>query len=134
MDNQTLAEEKLAMDKRKQAAETAKANREKAKEAAAAEEAENSSVLDTLLEKLRNGDNVGRKARRARPSASARPSAPLNLTPDGLLASGNDTVDLARDMLARLKSDGFDTLIPSSPTAKSMPNRRSRRRAPSGTS
>lgn len=119
------------MERRKQAAEAAKANRDKAREAAVAEDAENSAVLDNLLEKLRNGDNVGRKARRTRPSTGSRSSGPLNLASDGLLASGNDTADLARDMLARLKSDGFDALISSTPTVPTTPHRRSRRRAPS---
>ena len=40
--------------------------------------------------------------------------------------SGDETVDIARDMLMRLKSDGFDALTPSTPTAASM--RRSRRK------
>lgn len=113
------------MEKRKQAAEEAKLNRERAKEAASAAD-ENTDVLDNLLEKLRNGDNIGRKARRARPSAASRPAAPLDLSAGAL---GNDTADLARDMLARLKSDGFDAgLPPTSPTSSTAPPRRSRRR------
>lgn len=117
------------MEKRRQAAEEAKLNRQKAKDAAASEDADNTAVLDTLLDKLRNGDNIGRKARRARPSTSSRPAAPLDLVAASMLApgTGNDTVDLARDMLARLKSDGFDALPATSPTAPTAP-RRSRRR------
>ena len=130
VDNQSILEERLAMEKRKQAAEEAKLNREKAKEEAAAEDAENTAVLDTLLDKLRNGDNIGRKARRTRPSVTSRPAAPLDLSAASLLVSGtgNETVDLARDMLARLKSDGFDALPATSPTAPTAPRRRSRRR------
>lgn len=117
------------MEKRKQAAEQAKANRDKAKANAPGDDAENTSALDSLLEKLRNGDNVGRKARRTRASAANRPSTPLDLSAASLLASSGrtDTVDIARDMLARLKSDGFEALVPTSPTASTAP-RRTRRR------
>ncbi|THG99732.1 hypothetical protein EW026_g2656 [Hermanssonia centrifuga] len=133
-DNQSIFEERTAMEKRKQAAEEAKARRENAKAQAAVQDSEDTSILDNLLEKLRNGDSVGRKARRARPSTANRPVAvPLNLDANGLLAAGtgNDTADLARDMLARLKSDGFDAL-PVSPTTANPP-RRTRRRAPTST-
>jgi cytokinesis protein len=119
------------MEKRKQAAEEAKANRAKAREAASAEDDENSAVLDTLLEKLRNGDNVGRRARRARTGAGSRPSVPLNLDTDSLLSAGktgSDTADIALNMLAQLKSNGFEAITPGSPTASSVPNRRTRRR------
>ena len=60
-----------------------------------------------------------------------RPSAPLTLTTDALLESssnGSDTVDIARDMLARLKSDGFEAVTPTSPLP--TPARRSRRARP----
>lgn len=122
----------MAAEKRKQAAVEMKANRDKARAEAAAQGNEDTSVLDTLLEKLRNGDSVGRK-RRAR-NSERRPAAPLELKAETLLLadSGNDTVDLARDMLAQLKSDGFDALTPTSPTSANAP-RRSRRRAPSTT-
>lgn len=97
------------------------------------EDAENSAVLDNLLEKLRAGDNIGRKGRRTRPSASSRPSGPLTLNTEDVLAggnTGNDTADLALNMLAQLKSNGFDAITPSSPTSSSTP-RRPRRRRPS---
>jgi cytokinesis protein len=129
-DNQSILEERLALEKRKAAAEEAKLNRVRAREAAAVDDAENDAVLDNLLAKLRNGDNVGRKARRTRQGAANRPAAPLDLSGASLLASGtgNETVDLARDMLARLKSDGFDAITPTSPTTSIAPHRRSRRR------
>lgn len=116
------------MEKRRRAAEEAKLNREKAKEAASAEDAEDTAVLDKLLARLQDPDMVGRRARRTRPSVTSRPAPPLNLSTTSLASSGsgNDTVDLARDMLARLKSDGFDALP--SPTAPTAPQRRSRRR------
>ncbi|KAF8061453.1 hypothetical protein FPV67DRAFT_279876 [Lyophyllum atratum] len=121
-ENQTAADERLAVEKRKQVIEEQKQNREKALNDAMPDE--NSDVLDTLLEKLRNGDTVGRRARRTRPTADARPPAPLSLTLENSLPSG-DTVDLARDMLARLQSDGFTA--PISPTAPVTQRRRRRR-------
>jgi cytokinesis protein len=125
MDNRTAAEERLAVQKRKQAAEDAKANRKKVTEEALAQEAEETAALDNLLEKLRNGDNVGRRARRPRPSvASAREPTLLSL-PDKdkdlpPIALGGTTADIARGMLEQLKTNGFV-----SPTiASSAPKRR----------
>lgn len=117
------------MEKRRQAAEDFKASRQKAAEEAPGQEHEDTSILDDLLEKLRNGDSVGRKARRTRPSTASRPGRPLNITTDALVGSGsgNDTADIARDMLARLKSDGFSTLAPVSPTTLSATRRKSRK-------
>ena len=66
MENRTAAEEKATLKKRRQAAEEAKASRKKATEEAQSQEAEETAALDNLLEKLRNGDNVGRRTRRAR--------------------------------------------------------------------
>jgi cytokinesis protein len=91
--------------------------RQNAKDASIREEDE--SVLDNLLEKLRNGDTVTRRARRARPKPDARPLVPQ------LDATG----DVARDMLAALQADGFGTL---SPTVPSAPRRRTRRRTDLG--
>lgn len=122
MDNETAAGEKLAVEKRRKAQEEVKLNRQKALDAAPPDD--DSDVLDTLLEKLRNGDAVGRRARRTRPGATTRPSAPLSLTLDSSLPTG-DTVDLARDMLARLQSDGFQ--MPASPTVPVSQRRRRRR-------
>jgi len=133
MDNRTAAEEKLALDKRRQAAEDARANRKKVTEEALAQEAEETAALDNLLEKLRNGDNVGRRARRARPSAAnAReltlPPPPVkdkDLPP--VSALGGTTADIARGMLEQLKTNGFvsETFTPLSPAlASSAPKRR----------
>lgn len=125
----SIAEEREAVEKRRQAAEESRANRAKQKEANQEQTEEDNAALDNLLEKLRNGDSVGRKARRARKSTATRQTtAPLTLNTDILLTtkSGDETVDIARDMLMRLKSDGFDALTPSTPTATSM--RRSRRK------
>lgn len=92
------------------------------------------AVLDTLLEKLRNGDSVGRKSRKnRRPNGSNAPPLPdistikgphdVNFEPT-LPEAGDKTVDLARDMLAALKSDGFEAFTP---TTSSRPDRTSRR-------
>ena len=119
------------MQKRKQAMEESKITRQKAQEASSngtpGQEDEDTSVLDTLLEKLRNGDTVGRRAGRARRAAENRPAVPSSLTADGTPApDANDTADIARDMLARLQSDGFQAFTPSSPTTG--PRRQTRRR------
>ena len=132
MENRTAAEEKAALEKRRQAAEEAKANRKKVSEEAQAQEAEETAALDNLLEKLRNGDNVGRRARRARPSAistSTReptlPPPPDKDTPPAL-ALGGTTADIARGMLEQLKTNGFvsESFAPLSPTTQSAPRRR----------
>ncbi|KAH9927040.1 hypothetical protein B0H21DRAFT_763729 [Amylocystis lapponica] len=109
---------------------TRRKNRELITEGTADQDDEDTSVLDTLLEKLRNGDNVGRKSRRARSKGSRRSTAPPPLSTDILLGpdSGTDTADIARDMLARLKSDGFSTVTPVSPTGPSATRRTRRRR------
>jgi len=120
-----MAEERLATEKRKQAAEELRVNREKAMEAAS----ENADVLDSLLEKLRNGDTVGRKSRRrggAGTAAESRPAVPTTLQLDSN-ASG-DTADIARDMLAQLQSNGFVAAQPSSPSPVPSTSQRRRRR------
>ncbi|KAJ3474158.1 hypothetical protein NLI96_g12622 [Meripilus lineatus] len=128
-DNQAIADERMAMEKRKQAAEEAKASRQKAADEAASQKTADSEALDSLLEKLRAGDGVGRKARRPRPSAANKAPSPLSLnTPSSLDSSSDDPANLARDMLARLKSDGFEALMPSTPTASSSSRRRTRRK------
>ena len=128
-ENISIQEEREALEKRRQAAEDARANKLKHQETAPEQTEEDNAALDNLLEKLRNGDTVGRKARRTRKSVAARQTtAPLTLNTDVLLTakSGDETVDIARDMLMRLKSDGFDALTPSTPTVSSM--RRTRRK------
>jgi cytokinesis protein len=119
------------MQKRKQAMEESKITRQKAQEASVDEvpgqEDEDRAALDTLLEKLRNGDTVGRRAGRARRGAENRPAVPSSLNTDGILAPDvNDTADIARDMLARLQSDGFQTFT--STLSSTGPKRQTRRR------
>lgn len=87
---------------------------------------EDNAVLDNLLEKLRSGDTVTRRAR-ARPKPDTRPVVPPLDTSTHL-----DTADVARDMLAQLQRDGFGTSIASSPTISSAPRRRVRRKTDLG--
>lgn len=101
---------------------------------AVAQEAEETAALDNLLEKLRNGDNVGRRARRTRPSAASMSTRepPLLQLPDKdkelspVSALGGTTADIARGMLEQLKTNGFvsETYTPLSPTTPSAPRRR----------
>lgn len=120
-----MAEERAAIEKRRAAAEENKANRQKAQDAAVPNE--NDDVLDTLLEKLRNGDTVNRRTRRNRSGADRRPSVPQSLNVEGETPG---TADVARDMLARLQSDGFVT--PASPTVAVSQRRRRLRDMASG--
>nr|GAT61284.1 predicted protein [Mycena chlorophos] len=119
-ENQTLAEERMAMEKRRQAADEIKASRQKILDEAGTNEADD--VLDTLLEKLRNGDAVSRRTRRARGNG---PGVPASLSLDAETPA--ETADVARDMLARLQSDGFVTPTPASPTIAVAQRRRRRR-------
>lgn len=109
----------MAAEKRRLAVNEVKTNREVPPDPLRTEDA---SVLDNLLEKLRNGDIVGRRQRRTRPSVD-RNEAPLPLSFDG-------SVDIARDMLAQLKSDGFETSHPL--TSPAIPARRRRPRPDKG--
>jgi cytokinesis protein len=126
-ENLTAAEEKRALERRRQAIEESKANRQNELEGAAPDEDHN--ALERLLDTLRNGDTITRKARRRRPGSEKNSTATANLTLD-VLAPGNDTTLTARDMLARLQSDGF--VPPPSPTVSTHQRRRRRRieRAP----
>ncbi|TFY51954.1 hypothetical protein EVJ58_g10285 [Rhodofomes roseus] len=104
-DNQAIAEERLAAEKRRHAAEESKANRQKAIDNAAADESEDTAVLDNLLEKLRSGDTASRKARRTRPNTVARPAAPLSLDPEALLDVGSALIHRLRLALQPLKGE-----------------------------
>lgn len=110
-----------------------KATRDRAREAATPGDLEDTSALDDLMNKLRAGDSVGRRTRRARPSRSGSNAvAPsLSVNPETLPSphlGGVDAADLAIDMLATLKSDGF-VPTPTSPTGSSsaLPTARRRR-------
>lgn len=69
-------------------------------------------MLDDLLDKLRSGDTIaGRRTRRQRPGPPSRTPGPITLPTGG----EGDAADIAKDMLARLQSDGFDAKVPLSP-------------------
>ncbi|KAF8803585.1 hypothetical protein BYT27DRAFT_7225940 [Phlegmacium glaucopus] len=119
LQNQTIAEEKSALERRRQAHEESRSNRQKEREAAD----EDGGALEKLLTDLRNGDTISRKARRRRPAPNGHllSALPLNLDSP---TSSNDTSHIARDMLARLQSDGFVATPPS----VAVQHRRRRRR------
>ena len=115
------------MEKRKRHAEEMKASRLAADSTASSSEPADTSALDNLLEKLRNGDSVGRKARRNR---VITPTPVITSETASDLVNG-DPSDLAKDMLARLKSEGFDgplSPIPPSPRSMRHQSRRNRLR------
>jgi cytokinesis protein len=89
-ENQTAAEEKAAVEKRKQAMAKSRQLRQNAKDAGPKEE--DDAVLDNLLEKLRSGDTVTRRARRGRPKPDTRPIIPPLAT-----AAPFDTTVLCRN-------------------------------------
>ncbi|THH08533.1 hypothetical protein EW145_g2635 [Phellinidium pouzarii] len=122
MDNRSAQEERNAAERRRKAAEESKANRSMKNTEGNSLETGDNAVLDTLLEKLRNGDSVGRKSRRSR-RTNGKTAVPLRINVDAndtittgahadVPAAEDKTVDLARDMLAALKSDGFEAFNP----------------------
>jgi len=112
MENQHTDNEKVAVQKRKAAAEEMKASRERKMAPD-----ENSDALDHLLAELRNGKTVSRKARRARPTAATEIIQPPS----------EDPVDAAQALLAQMQ--GLDAFMPQPPSIP--PPRRRRRRKPS---
>jgi cytokinesis protein len=113
------------LEKRRQQAEQARAARAQASEGADDHKAQED--MDTLLSKLRAGDSVGRKTRRNRVggngSKSNVPSA-TRLVPQLTGPGVGEAADIAKDMLAALKMDGFSAnSVPPSPNpAISSPN------------
>lgn len=116
-------EEKLAVEKRKQAMEENKAQRLKAQESSGVDE-ESNAVLDNLLQMLRNGESI-RKGKKQTRHDRSRPSVPITLNLETGEQTG-DAADVARDMLARLQSDGF--VMPPSPLPPSTSSQRRERR------
>ena len=110
-----MADERAAMERRKQQAEDVKAARSKVEPA----EAEDTTMLDTVLKKLKAGESVKSNRRTKRPERAARPAPPpLFMLSD----NGDNAGDLARGMLAALGSDGFGPtappITPMSPTKR----------------
>ena len=118
-----MAEEKLALERRRQAHEESRLNHHKEREATADEDG---GALEKLLINLRNGDTISRKARRRRPAPESQLLTPLPSNIDGSTPS-NDTSNIARDMLARLQSDGFAAIPPTVTTQHRRRRRRTER-------
>lgn len=114
MDNRTAAEERSAAEKRKHAAEELRATRDKAAEMTP----ETADALDSLLEKLRNGETIRRGHQRSRPNPTPAAVVPLNM----------DNPNFALDLLASMQSGGFELPVPSSPTFAASQRRRRNRR------
>jgi len=117
-ENHAWTEEKLAVERRKQALEE-RTNR--LRTAAAPGEDDNEGALDRLIQSLKNGKVKHR--RRRRPTDAANTT--LSSEPDV-----NDSTYNARDMLAQLQAGGF--IAPSSPTISSFTQRRRHRRTERG--
>ncbi|KAJ8597357.1 actin-binding FH2 [Rhizopogon salebrosus TDB-379] len=109
-ENQTTAEERAAVEKRKQAMAESRQLRQNAKDAGPKE-----------------ADDATRSSPDTRPIIP-----PLDTATPFDTTAPPDTVDVARDMLAQLKRDGFGISIPSSPTVSSAPRRRTRRKTDLG--
>jgi len=112
-----VEEEKAAGERRKQQQVEMKA----AKAQADAEKTQETAMLDSILEKLRNGESVKGRNKRSKPSIGARPTpAPLIAMPD---------FPDARGMLEALQSGGFQpSQVPTSPTKGDRSIRRARLR------
>lgn len=120
-DNQTAAEEKLAVERRRQVMAQSRLQKQNVQEQL--DPQDDPTALDNLLENLRKGGTVPRRSRRARPGKSE--AGPLiSLATDG----DADTAHIAQNMLAALQANGFGpSSLPSSPTT-TAPRRRTRRR------
>jgi len=139
MENQNWADERAQVEKRRRAAEEARATRVAALAKGGSSEIPRED-MDTLLAKLRAGDSVGRKTRnRSKLSAPAKSRPSVTAVPEVVEKDEDkkdgDTADMAKNMLAALKKDGFT--ISTAPAASgTSPNasqtytsRRSRLRA-----
>jgi cytokinesis protein len=104
--------------------EESRAQRLKAAESSSVDE-ESNAVLDNLLQMLRNGESIRKGNKKSSRQDRPRPSMPVTVDLETGNASG-DAADVARDMLARLQSDGF--IMPPSPSPASTSQRRTRRR------
>lgn len=104
------------MEKRKQAFEENKVNRQK--ELAAVGVDDGDDALERLIAGL-HGDTITRKARRRRPGAGETTASNF------AIETGNDASYVARDMLAQLQSQGF--VAQPSPTISTAQRRRRRR-------
>lgn len=127
-ENVSAAEEKAAADKRRQYVDELRATR--AQNASNMPEGHAREDMDTLLDKLRAGDSVGKKNRRNR-GAAGRQSISIapRIAPQVTGGSG-EAADIAKDMLAALKKDGLTSpsATPNVPSSQVTKPRRSRLR------
>ncbi|CAE6358045.1 unnamed protein product [Rhizoctonia solani] len=132
-DNRTAAEEKIVAEKRRQYAEESRLARQRAREDEVIRDPQDAAILDTLLERLRNGDTMPRKSRRTRPSVHRLPAAltvmgttvgsdtalselgvnTSAMKSDDAIAPAEVVADKAKDMLAELQQAGFGAPLPS---------------------
>lgn len=131
--------EKEAFERRK-AEEEAKLNKSAMK--IDLTDAKATSELDDLLKKINEGVIIGKHSRRNR-RAKGKPGTSLRVNVDGASAGGerleivplpvgDKTADLARDMLAALKSDGFEAFTPTTSKFDRDTRRKSRKRLQAG--
>ncbi|QRW27647.1 cytokinesis protein sepA [Rhizoctonia solani] len=142
-DNRTAAEEKVVAEKRRQYAEESRLARQKAREEETVRDPQDAAILDTLLERLRNGDTMPRtrKSRRTRPSVHRLPAALTMagsttvsegalsgigdnagaMKSDDAIAPAEVVADKAKDMLAELRQAGFGASLPSPNSMGTLP-------------
>ena len=113
VENQSWAEERAQIERRRRAAEEARATREATVTKGSSTETARED-MDTLLAKLRAGDSVGRKTRnRSKLSAPAKSRTSVTTVPEvmeeGEDKKDSDAADIAKNMLAALKMEGFTT-------------------------
>ncbi|TIB07010.1 hypothetical protein E3P89_04075 [Wallemia ichthyophaga] len=101
-ENQTYAEEKASIEKRRQAKEARV--KERAAIQAAYTDPEGESIMDTLLDKLKQGDTAPRRRARKGNRRSSVPHA--SQSQSDLSGPGNEAA-MAADMLASLQNNGF---------------------------
>ncbi|EUC58661.1 RhoA GTPase effector DIA/diaphanous protein, putative [Rhizoctonia solani AG-3 Rhs1AP] len=132
-DNRAAAEKKIVEEKRRQYAEESRLARQKAREEEVVRDPQDAAILDTLLERLRNGDTIPRKSSSIRPIIHRLPGSLITMgtiaasdngsnkvevhtgamEPDNATTPADAVADKAREMLAELQQAGFG--VPSRP-------------------
>lgn len=110
-ENISAAEEKAAADRRRQYADELRATR--AQNTNNPPEGRAREDMDTLLDKLRAGDAVGKKNRRNRSAGRQQSiSGALRIAPQVTGGGSGEAAEIAKDMLAALKKDGSNATPP----------------------
>ncbi|EIM20637.1 hypothetical protein WALSEDRAFT_60895 [Wallemia mellicola CBS 633.66] len=112
-ENQSYAEEKASIEKRRQAKE-ARAKERAAIQAAYSDPA-GESIMDTLLEKLKQGESAPRRRARRGNRKSSLPPIPQGQS--SVSHAGNEAA-MAADMLASLQNNGFLPSLTEAPKEK----------------